>query len=159
MKYAKIGTLTLNIIDKENKEDLEFIKKLCKDKTITSRFQGITLDLLNAKKKEFFNHSFLVTHNDEYVGYIKIGQYNEQEKSIYLRAAIDLEKRGKSYGKTLLNEITEYVFQTYSQVESIRLKIANDNKASLMTANSCGYEWLRDDFYIKNNPYINKKTL
>ena len=32
-------------------------------------------------------------------------------------------------------------------------------KPSLMAAASCGYEWLRDDFYIKYNPYINKKTL
>ena len=158
MMFTKIGVLTLNIIDRNNRNELEFIKKLCKDETITSRFQGITLDLSNIEKKEFFDHSFIVKHNENYVGYIKIGAYNEDEKSVYLRAAIDKDKRGYSYGKTLLDEITEYIFKNYLKVESIRLKIASDNKPSLMTANACGYEWLRDDFYIKTNPYINKKT-
>lgn len=157
MEYAKIGTLTLNIFDKENREALEFIKKLCKDESIQKRFQGITRGLLNNENKEFFDHGFLVTDNGIFIGYINIGNYNEIEHCIYLRAAIDKEKRGHSYGKTLLSEITEYVFQNYPQIESIRLKIANDNKASLMTAFSCGYEWLESDFFIKYNPYIDKR--
>lgn len=158
MEFAKIGTLILNIFDKENIEALEFVKELCRDDTIKTRFQGIMVGLSNPQN-EFFNHSFLVKHNDVFIGYINISDFNTEEKSIYLRAAITQNKRGLSYGKTLLSEITEYVFKKYPQVENIRLKIANDNKASLMTSNSCGYEWLKDDFYIKYNPYIttNKK--
>jgi len=37
------------------------------------------------------------------------------------------------------------------------LKIDRENKASLMTANACGYLWLTDDFYYKSNPNIKKK--
>jgi len=159
MEYVKVGTLTLNTFDKQNRNDLEFIKKLCKDETIQKRFQGITVGLLNNNKNDFFNHGFLVTHNNEYIGYVHIGNYDEINHCIYLRAAIDSEKRGHAYGKTLLAEITEYVFENYHQIESIRLKIAHDNKPSLNTANSCGYKWLEDYFYIKYNPYFNiKKT-
>lgn len=158
MEYAKIGILSLYTFNKENKDDLNFIKNLCHDKTITSRFNGITVGLLSNKGDIFFDRGYLVKHNNSYIGYINIGGFNEEEKSVYLRAAIDKTQRGNSYGKTLLSEITEYIFNNYPQVENIRLKIARDNKASLMTANSCGYVWLRDDFYIKENPYINKRT-
>ena len=73
-----------------------------------------------------------------------------------MRAAISKNKRGNKYGKTLLSEITEYIFVNFKAVESIRLKIDKENTTSLMTANACGYEWLSDDFYIKYNSYIKK---
>lgn len=158
VEYVSLGTLKLNTFDKDNKQMLEFLKKLIKDETIISRFQGMTVGLLKNDRNEFFGHGFLVTDNNEFVGYIGIGDYNQKEKSVYLRYAIDKEKRGKSYGKTLLNEITEHIFKNYSSIESIRLKIASDNKASLMTANSCGYKWLNDEFYSKDNYYIEKTS-
>lgn len=151
----KMQTLTINNFNKDNITDLEFIKKLCKDETIKSRFQGILAGLLN--NNEFFDHGFLVSHDNELIGYIHIGAIDKQEHSIYLRAAVDKNKRGFGYGKTILQEITEYIFKNYPQVESIRLKIANDNKASLMTSNACGYKWLVDDYYIKYNPFIELK--
>lgn len=158
MEYAKIGLLSLYAFNKENKDDIDFIKRLIHDETITKRFQGIGVGLLNDRGNEFFNRSFLVKYNANYIGYINIGAFNEEEKTVYLRAAIDKSQRGNAFGKTLLSEITEYIFKNYPQIENISLKIASDNKASLMTANACGYVWLRDDFYIKENPYINKRT-
>ena len=158
MEFTKIGTLTLNIFNKNDRKALEFIKKLCHDESILSRFQGIMIGLKN-ENNNFFNHSFLVSHNNEFIGYVNIGEFNNDEKSVYLRAAVDKEKRGFGYGKTILEEITEYIFKNYPQVESIRLKIAGDNKASLMTANACGYKWLENDFYIKYNPYIEDKKI
>ena len=103
--------------------------------------------LVNNPKLELFDHSFFVKHDSVLIGYINIGAYNKDEKCVYLRAAIDLDKRGLSYGKTLLAEISEYIFLEYPNVHSIKLKIADDNIPSLMTANYCGYKWLRDDFY------------
>ena len=153
----KLETLTIHTFDKNNKTELEFIKKLCNDETIKSRFQGLLRGLID--DKGFFDHAFLVSHNNNLVGYVHIGDFNNEEKCVYLRAAIDKDKRGFGYGKTILQEVTEYIFKNYSQVESIRLKIASDNKASLMTSNACGYKWLENDFYIKYNPYLdNIKT-
>lgn len=153
----KIGTLTIHNFDKNNKTELEFIKNLCNDDTIKTRFQGIFTGLLN--DTDFFNRGFLVSHNNNLVGYLHIGALNPEENCVYLRAAVDKNSRGMNYGKTILSEITEYIFKNFEQVESIRLKIASDNKASLMTSNACGYKWLENDFYIKYNPYLdNKKT-
>ena len=154
MEFIKLDNLSLNIVDKNDRIALEFIRKLCHDESIKKRFQGILGGVLNNPSQELFGYGFLVSHNGEYIGYVRIGNFIEEEKSIYLRAAIDSDKRGHSYGKMLLSEITEYIFQNYSKVESIRLKIAEDNKPSLMTANACGYVWLKDDYYIKYNPYL-----
>jgi len=157
MEYAKLETMTLCLFDKENRQHLEFIKKLCKDESIKNRFQGITVGLLNNPKKKFFGHGFLVTKDDMLIGYIGISEYHEDEKSIYLRAAIDNEMRGCSYGTQLLTEISEYIFRTYQEVERIRLKIASDNVPSLKTANANGYQWIEGELYEKENPYLDFK--
>ncbi len=156
MEYLKLETLSLHTVDKKDKVALEFIKKLCHDKTISDRFTGLTEGLLTNPEKKFFGYSFLVTYNDKYIGYIRIGNIYEDEKSVYLRAAIDQDARGNNFGATLLNEITEYIFNNYHEVESIRLKIAPDNIPSLKTAEAGGYKWLIDDFYIKYNPYLSE---
>lgn len=158
MEFIKLDTLALNIANKNDRKALEFIQKLCHDESIKKRFQGIMGGLFNNPNKELLGYAFLVSFNEEYIGYIRVGNFNKDEKSVYLRAAIDQAQRGHSFGKTLLNEITEYIFQNHPEVESIRLKIASDNIPSLMTANACNYEWLRDDFYIKYNPYLHKQV-
>lgn len=102
LEFIKIGELSLKLFNKENLTDLEFVKNLCKDETISKQFQGILVGLTHNPKKELFGHSFLVTHNLDLIGYINIGSYNEDEKSVYLRAAIDKDKRGFSYEKKFI---------------------------------------------------------
>ena len=102
MKYDDMQSLSLYKFSKDDKEALNFIKKLISDESIKNWFSGITVGLLNNPNNEFFDHSFLVKSNNIYVGYIKIGSYNENEKCVYLTAAIDKDLRGHSYGKTLL---------------------------------------------------------
>ena len=158
IKFIQLESLTLNKFDKNNKNDLEFIKKLCNDESIRNRFQGLLMGLTNNQNNDFFNRSFLVSYKNDYIGYINIGSYNTEEKCVYLRAAIDKDARGFSYGKTLLNEVSEYIFSNFFEVENIHLKIAADNKPSLMTANACGYKWLKNDIYIRKSPYINSNN-
>lgn len=158
MNYIPLTNLSLVIFDKNNPEHVRFLKYLVKDKTILARFQGITNNLLHNHGDEFFDRSFFVSNEiggGVLIGFINIGAFNEREKSVYLRAAIDIKTRGAGYGKQLLREVTDYIFNNYHQVESIRLKIASDNKASLGTANACGYKWLSDDFYAAYNPNLN----
>lgn len=157
MNIRKLNNLTLVNFDKENKEHLEFLKKLIHDESIKKWFNGICSGLISNPNNEFFGHSFFVKDNEDLVGYVNIGDFNTNEKSVYLRSAVEKNKRGKNYGKTILADITDYIFDNFNEVESIRLKIDRENKASLMTANACGYLWLTDDFYYKSNPNIKKK--
>ncbi len=156
MIKRELNTLTLVNFDKENKAHLEFLKKLVHDESIKKWFTGISSGLINNPNNEFFGHSFFVEDNNELIGYINIGNINN-ENSVYLRAAVDKDKRGNNYGKTILSETTDYIFDNFNEVENIMLKIDKENKASLMTADSCGYLWLRDDYYYKKNPNIKEK--
>lgn len=156
MKFTNLETLSLYTIDKQNKKDLEFIKKLFHDENIKKWVNGISNILSDNKNKNFFNSGFIVKLESEYIGYVSIGDFNKEEKCVYLRIGIPNDKTGLGYGKRILNEITNYIFSNYSEVENIKLKIKKENIPSLRTANSCGYTWLYDDFYIKYNSYIKK---
>ena len=163
MIYTTIGTLTLNnfIYDKNNLENLHFLRKLTNDEDVKKRIQGLS-NILSNKDNSFFGQGFIVKDNNIYVGYVHIGNFNKNEKCVYLIAAIDKDLRGKSYGKILLNEITEYIFKNYPEITNIRLKIDKDNIPSLKVADACGYKWLENEFYKKDNPYIleeQKQTL
>ena len=157
MLFINLETLSLHIINKNNKKDLEFVKKLFHNEDIKKWVHGISNILNDNKEHKLFGHGFIIKDGIKYIGYLGIGDLNNEEKCIYLRAGLDKNVTGKGYGKKILNEITEYIFSTYEEVESIKLKIDRNNSASLGTANSCGYIWTHDDFYEKKNPYINKK--
>ena len=158
MNKISLQDLDLVIFNKDNTEHIKFLKQLIHDKSILERFQGITNGLLHNHGDSFFDRGFFVSYQDMLIGYVKIGEFNDREKCVTLRYAIISTERGRGYGKLLLSEITNYIFANYDKVESIRLKIANDNKASLGAANACGFKWIRDDFYgIYNPDFINNK--
>lgn len=157
MLFIELETLSLYILDKNSKEDFEFVKKLFHNEDIKKWVHGISNILSDNIKKEFFNKGFIVKDKNEYIGYLGIGSFNKHEDCVYLRYGIDNEKTGKGYGKKILNEITEYIFSNYENIKTIRLKIDKENIPSLKTANACGYTWQQDDFYVKYNPYIKKK--
>lgn len=138
--------------DKSNPIHLSFLKSLIKDKTILERFQGFSQHLLHNFGDEFFDRGFFIVYNDTIVGYLDIGNFDQIESCVYLRCAIHKDFRGQNIGKSILNEITHYIFYTYPYIESIRLKIAQDNIPSLKIAQACGYQWLNDDYYGKYNP-------
>ena len=157
MKYKKLNSICLHTITKESTKEIEFYKELLKDEIISYRLHGLGGILLPPDKFPFLGRSFLVSFNDDLFGYVHIGEFNPHEEAVYLKAAIHRDKRGTGYGKLLLEEITNYIFVNYQEVKCIKLKIAKDNLASIHTANSCGYIWLTDDFYIKYNPYLEEQ--
>lgn len=154
MNKIKLKTLELITFDKNNSEHLHFLKTLIKDESITERFQGIFSSLIHNNNNNLYDKGFFISNNQKLIGYIHIGNYNKDERSLYLRIAIASYKRGEGLGKRSLKEITDYIFENTKEVENLRLKIAKDNKASINTAQAAGYTWLIDEFYIKYNPYL-----
>ena len=157
MEYKKLNTIMLHTITKESQEEIKFYRELCQDKVINDFVHGLNGVLLSPLKFPFLGRGFLTSLNGELFGYIHIGDFNEEEKAVYLKAAIHSSKRGKGYGKLLLSEITDYIFLNYGEIEVIKLKIASENKASINTANACGYLCFGSDYYIKYNPYLNEE--
>lgn len=158
MESITMETLSLNTFDKDNKIYLDFLKKLLCDKTIKQRFQGFLPNLLRENTNSIIGRGFFVSCDNELIGYIDIGNYNINEKSVYLRCAIEKSKRKKAYGRRILSEISDYIFNTHPEVETIKLKIDKDNVPSLKVADACGYKWINDDYYGLSNPYTKSHT-
>ena len=103
MKFIDLETLSLHIIDKQNKNDLEFVKSLFSNEDIKKWVHGISNILNQNKEQKLLGHGFIVKDNNDYIGYIGIGDFNPNEKCVYLRAGLDRNKIGMGYGKKILS--------------------------------------------------------
>ena len=56
----------------------------------------------------------------------------------------------------MLIETSNYIFLNYPKIEKIKLKIADDNIASIKNAESCSFFNMFNGFYEKSNPYKQK---
>ena len=68
---------------------------------------------------------------------------------VYLENSILKEYRGKKYGKLILNDISNYLFQNYN-IKCITLDIDPSNIASIKTALSCGYTIDEEEYLDRN---------
>ena len=151
----KLDTLNLVSFDKNNPEHINFLKKIIHDSTIKSRFTGFLVSL-NSKSNSIIGKGFFLMDKEIIIGFVDVGNFNIEEKAVYIRGAIDKIMRGKNYGHRMLEEVSNYVFSNFKEVEQIKLKIAKDNISSIKTAESCGFYSNLNDTYIKNNPFLNK---
>ncbi len=102
---------------------------------------------------------FFISDNGKLIGYIDIGNYNVNEKAVYIRQAIDQDVRGRNYGKRTLYELCDFIFREYPDVENIKARIASDNQASIRMALACGFTNIRDDYYGMENPYTKNNKI
>lgn len=150
-----LDELALECFDRNNKEHIEFFKKMRDG--LENRFSGVLPNLMK-NNSSFFDRGYLISDNNKLIGYIDVSAYDYIEASIYLRASILSDARGKGYAKKILKEISDYIFKNYEEVLSIRLKIADDNIYSIKTALSCGYLNIPGtQMYVSFNPYVNTK--
>ncbi len=149
--------IQLVTFDKNNKEHIRYLKKILHDKSILKRFQGI-LPYLLRDRDDIFNRGFFLSYKDELVGYIDISEFHEDEEAVYFRGAIDEENRGKSLGKKMLSDVSDYVFSNYIYVKFIKLNIHRDNDMSINIAKANGYQVINDELYSLENPlYVKQK--
>ena len=104
-----------------------------------------------------FNCGYFVLDDNEYIGYIDIGRYVQDEKAVYLRAAVVKEQRNKGYGSIMLNEASNYIFDNYPEVREIKLKTITDNIQALRTIKSCGFKPIYGTLFSKRNPNYEKE--
>lgn len=145
------NSFSLISFEKNNDAHRSALYELLHDEDISSRFQGLLPNLMRYQN-EFYNRGFLLGLDDNIVGYIDISDIDKYNKYVYLRAAIIEEYRNKNYGKKMLTEITELLFQ--QDVSSVRLVIDEDNIASRKIAIACGYENIMNEYFEKKNPYL-----
>ena len=119
----KLDTLSLVQFDKNNKDHVIFLKKIIHDDSIKNRFNGFINRLNSRVNNGILDRAFFVSNNACLIGFIDIGALNNEEKAVYLREAVDKDKRGNNYGNKILNEISNFIFLNYPDVEIIRLRM------------------------------------
>ena len=107
----------------------------------------------NKKENNIFDRGYLVSLNNNIVGYIFISKIIKDE--IFLEYSIIKGYRGKKIGKLLLSDVSNYIMENYN-IKSILLDIEPSNIPSLITAVNCGY-FVDDDDYLKRD--MNGKIL
>ena len=155
MNSIEIGICKLVFFDKKNENHLKYLKYLLSDDTIYSRFQGIFSALVS--KNDFFDKGFLIEHDNEYIGCVLFGKYNPNERNVYIRGfALDKDHRGKkisdniALGECVNNEINEYIFATYPDVDSIIITVSTENPLGKRAAVRYGYSQISDTHYLKH---------
>lgn len=158
MDNINIGKLSLCFFDKDNKEHMLFLKKILKDESVIKRFQGFLPHLLKSAN-DIFGKGFFLSLNNELIGYVDFGNFNEKEEAVYVRQLVDKDKRSKGYGRLILSEVCDYVFKTYPFIHKIKARIAPDNINSIMMVYNAGFINDRDDYYSLSNPYIKNSNI
>lgn len=101
--------------------------------------------------KNIFNTAFVVLDEEIPIGYLFISSMIRDE--VFLEYAVLKEFRGIGYGSSIVNDVTNYLFQNFN-IRSIRLDIDPSNKNSLLVANSCGF--ILDEENFENRNFIGK---
>lgn len=123
------------------------------------------LEKSNKEDKTIYNNAFIVLEQNNPIGYLFISSMINDE--VFIEYSILKEYRRKGYGKKLVNEISDYLFEN-NNIKSIILDIDPSNKNSMLLASSCGFFFDEDDYESRNfigkmrfikesNCYINKR--
>lgn len=155
----KLKTMELIIYNNDYKEEKD---EITKGKSKSKFISQIENRLEIKENNDIFNHGYLVKLNNNIIGYIYISAIKKD--NIYLEYLIKDEYRNKGYATILINEITNYIFESYN-IEEIRLNISKDNIKSQKVALNNGYILEDDEEYLYNekadfvinNPYYIKK--
>ncbi|MBQ8681637.1 MAG: GNAT family N-acetyltransferase [Bacilli bacterium] len=159
----KLDSFCLNTYDEYNqlhRNLVEEFKGISSSKYVSQIENRL---ILNNKQKSFpFDTGFIISLNsdDDLVGYIFISSIRNDE--VYLEYSILNNKKKMGYGKLVLKELTEYLFENFN-IRDIALDIDVSNVPSVKTAISCGYydeDYLGDKrvIYKNYNPnYLNKQ--
>lgn len=105
--------------------------------------------ILGNHEDEFkLESGYLVELNGKIIGYIYFSSISNYR--IYLEYSILKSERRKGYGKLLLSEATDYIFNNYN-IRNINLNIDKSNLASMELALSCGYTYDENELIYNNN--------
>lgn len=140
---------TLNLI-RYNEEKHKVLKEEFKNGESASKFIYSIEERLEGSKnndRTIFQSAFVVEDKEKPIGYIYISNMKFDE--VFFECSILKKFRGQGYGKKILNEITDYLFQEHN-IKSIRLDIDPSNKNSISSATSCGY-FLDEEEYESRN--------
>lgn len=108
---------------------------------------GERLETSKNNNRSIYQSAFVVEDLGTPVGYVFISSMIQDE--VFLEYAVLKDQRGKGYGRDIISETTDYLFQNHN-IKSIRLDIDPSNKQSINAAEACGYTADEEEFASRN---------
>ena len=143
----QLGTLNLTRYDDKKHK---FLKEELEKGGSASRFIhqiAQRLDNSSYAGVDIFQSAFVVLDVDMPIGYVYISSKKNDE--VFLECSLLKEFRGKGYGKKLLNEVSNYLFEQHN-IRCIKGDVDPSNKNSQKMFESCGYEFDEEEYEERN---------
>lgn len=131
------------------KEDVDFRKYVTKklDERLSETSMGGGLQ---------FNSSYLVKYKNEFVGYIRLEDLR-WDGLLDIEWDVSPEYRNQKYGKIIIESVSNYILETFSEVKKLRGVIDKSNYASRQVAKNSGFsEEEVDKEYNYDYVYVSK---
>ena len=146
MKVINLKSFRLEEIDITKQEHLDMIKEFDNDSSVKQylypykdSFYDLVCDAI--KTDDIFRTFYAIYTENRIIGYMEIGN----SKSTNLNSALIKSERNKGYSKLLLKELSNYLLENYSSVNSVNTIIRKDNKNSISTVESAGLVKTEED--------------
>lgn len=143
----KLETLILSRYNEEKHKDLK--DQLEKGESSSRFIHEIAKRLDNSTfcKENIFQSAFVVLDDNLPIGYVYISSNRNDE--VFLECSILKQFRNKGYGKRLLNELGDYLFEEHN-IRCIKGDVDPSNKNSQMMLESCGYLFDEEEYEKRN---------
>ena len=102
--------------------------------------------------ESLLREAYVVLDNNTPVGYLYISSNSNDE--VYVEISILKDKRKNGYGKRILNEVSNYLFE--NNIRIIKVSIEPSNIGSINMVESCDFLFDEEDY--ENNNYVGKMT-
>lgn len=136
-------SLKIESIDYENTNHLNFLKKLMQSKDMNFLWDLTDKNLANNQNHYKY---IIINENDEYIGYLNISDpttaYYGNTVSLYY--AIEESYRGNNYGKKIITEISDWLFQE-NNIDCIVAQVDIANNKSINTLTKAGMKVVNND--------------
>lgn len=144
-----IALETLNLVRYDENKHKFLLDELEKGESSSDFIHQIGQRLVNSKSNDrtVFQSGFVVEDKGNPIGYLYISYMQKDE--VYIEYSVLKSQRGKGYGRTIINEATNYLFSEHN-IWQVKLDISPSNKNSMYIAESCGFEVDEDDFVEHN---------
>jgi len=144
-----INLETLNLL-KYNEIKNNYLKEEFKNGSSFSEYVHKVFERLELSKnndKTIYQSAFVVEEKQIPIGYLYISNMSNDE--VFLEYSVLKEYRRQGYGKRIVDEVTNYLFENYN-IKSVKLDIDPSNKNSIFVANSCGFSLDEEEYETRN---------
>lgn len=143
--------------NKINIDDSEFVNEIrnsCVEYLHDSRTFSIseTKDWINNTNPDFW----IINYDDINIGYIRLSNYSEQNKNIYIGMDLHEKYRGKGYSYESYKKFIPYIFEKLN-LNKISLEVLENNTRAINLYKKLGFilEGVKREEVYKNYEYIN----